>query len=629
MIRMVLARMAFPLLYAVAIVGGGSVSLGAAAGLPLILLAAEFIAVASPTQGDAVARRAAARATAIVYACVIALCVVRSSDGIATEQLWACGLGAGVFGLLAAHELIHSRTTFDRGIALMLLTLVGYRHFRISHIHGHHRHAATAWDPTTARRGEAVGAFLVRSILMQLVGVWRHEGGTRTLAANRLTGDVAAYAVLYGAIIALLGKSAALFLAGQSLIAVATLECFNYVAHYGLARTQNARGDIEPLGHRHCWNSRGSALANWLLFDMGNHGRHHGRGARVDAPNLLPGGYAGAILLALVPPLWKRIMDPRADALAMRTSTRRASVGAAGSALLLALSACATKLPPAPEPLDPRDPEAARRGAYLVAAANCIGCHTDKKAFGQPFAGGGAVATPFGVYYSRNITPDRTHGIGAWSDQAFLRALRQGIAPNGDYYFPAFPFPAFTGMTDRDILDIKAYLMTREPSAAANKKPDVPFPYNVRASMVLWRALYFKEGPLRPDPAKSAEWNRGNYLANAVSHCPECHTHRNKLGALDEKRRFAGGTLDAPGHRTVPNYATKAPNITPHLSDGIGAWSVADIVKLLATGARPNGTFVAAPMSEVVDGTAKLTDADRRAIAVYLKSLSPLAGRAG
>jgi len=293
------------------------------------------------------------------------------------------------------------------------------------------------------------------------------------------------------------------------------------------------------------------------------------------------------------------------------------------------LGGCASKLPPSQAPLSPADPEAAGRGAYLVAAANCIGCHTDKNAFGQPFAGGGEVATPFGVYYSRNITPDRAHGIGAWSDQAFLRALRQGIAPNGDYYFPPFPFPAFTGMTDRDILDIKAYLMTQKPSAAENKRPAVGFPYNVRTTMVLWRTLYFKAGPLKPDPAKSAEWNRGNYLVNAVSHCPECHTHRTKLGGLDEKRRFAGGTLDTPGHRTVPNYATKAPNITPHMSDGIGPWSTADIVRLLQTGARPNGTFVTAPMADVVEGTSKLNDDDRRAIAVYLKSQPALPGRGG
>jgi mono/diheme cytochrome c family protein len=266
------------------------------------------------------------------------------------------------------------------------------------------------------------------------------------------------------------------------------------------------------------------------------------------------------------------------------------------------------------------DADAVKRGAYLVAAANCVGCHTDKKHGGGSFAGGGEVPTPFGIYYSRNITPDPEYGIGAWSDQDFLRALRQGISPSGAHYFPAFPFPSFTGMTDHDILDIRAYLSTQKPVAVANKPHAVPFPFDVRSTMVVWRLLYFTEGPLAPDQSRSPEWNRGRYLVSAVSHCAECHTPRNFLGALDKARSFFGAPLPGEG-------AKHAPNITPDDANGIGKWGLDDITTLLKLGETPDGDFVAAPMSEVVEGTSKLTDSDRAAIAVYLKSVPALPGR--
>jgi mono/diheme cytochrome c family protein len=269
--------------------------------------------------------------------------------------------------------------------------------------------------------------------------------------------------------------------------------------------------------------------------------------------------------------------------------------------------------------LAPPDAASVARGAYLAHAANCVGCHTDKKHGGQPFAGGGEVPAPFGTYYSRNITPDPEHGIGAWSDADFLRALRLGVSPAGEHYFPAFPFPSFTGMTDLDILDIRAFLLTQNPAPAANKPHSVSFPYDVRATMLLWRLLYFTEGPLAPDARASPEWNRGRYLATAVSHCGDCHTPRNSLGALDKKRLFAGGRLAGADRKRVPN-------ITPDVADGIGKWSLDDIVSVLKRGMTPDGEFVAAPMSEVVEGTSKLTDADLKAIAVYLGSVPALPG---
>ncbi len=289
--------------------------------------------------------------------------------------------------------------------------------------------------------------------------------------------------------------------------------------------------------------------------------------------------------------------------------------------LLLILAACAEPQPSGPVAGQP-DPDAVQRGAYLAEAANCAGCHTDTKHGGARLAGGGAVETPFGTYFSRNITPDPTAGIGAWRDADFLRALRRGVAPDGSHYFSAFPFPAFTFMTDRDILDIRAYLMTQPPAAQPNRPHEVGFPFDVRASMVLWRALYFEPGPFKPDPAQSEVWNRGAYLVTAVAHCGECHTPRTVLGGLDEDRRFGGNKLSGLNGKL-------APNISSDEKDGIGKWRAEEIADLLESGMMPNGDFAAAPMSEVVKGTAKLTDADRLAIATYLKTVPPVPGRGG
>ena len=263
-------------------------------------------------------------------------------------------------------------------------------------------------------------------------------------------------------------------------------------------------------------------------------------------------------------------------------------------------------------------PEAIKRGEYLFDAANCVGCHTDGG--GARLAGGRAVLTPFGAYYSRNITPDPVYGIGAWSDEDFVQALRRGTSPAGAHYFPAFPFPAFTGMTDQDILDIKAYLFAQAPVAAPNKPHAVGFPFDMRISVILWRALYFSPGPMAADPGRTPEWNRGAYLANAVAHCGECHTPRTALGGLETERAFSGGELYGPG-------AKLAPNITPDPVEGIGDWSLDEIDRLLERGMTAKGDFVGMPMAEVVDGTAKLTAADRHAIAIYLKSLRPIPGK--
>ncbi|GGF22850.1 diacylglycerol kinase [Aliidongia dinghuensis] len=258
--------------------------------------------------------------------------------------------------------------------------------------------------------------------------------------------------------------------------------------------------------------------------------------------------------------------------------------------------------------------ESVARGAYLFVAADCGSCHTDSKNGGAPLGGGRAIKTAFGTFYTPNISPDRDHGIGTWTDSQFIRAFRKGVSPDGRDYYPAFPYTSFTGMTDRDLLDLKAYLFSQPPVPTADRPHDLRFPYSVRWALMPWKILYFREGPFLGDASRSMEWNRGAYLVKAVTHCGECHSPRNALGAIDKARRFAGVWNGPDG--------LNAPNITPH-PDGLGKWSTSDIEALLKDGITPNGDFVGSGMREVVSNTAKLSDADRHAIAVFLRALPP------
>ena len=262
------------------------------------------------------------------------------------------------------------------------------------------------------------------------------------------------------------------------------------------------------------------------------------------------------------------------------------------------------------------DPAAIARGAYIFNAADCVSCHTDKRNNGVPLAGGRALTTPFGIYYSPNITPDNATGIGKWTLDDFRRALRHGRDDEGNFLFPVFPFTSFTGMSDADIADLFAFLMAQPPVARPNTPHQVKFLYGWRPLLFGWRLLFFREGPLEPVASQSAEWNRGRYLAEAVAHCEECHTPRNFMGALDHSHAFAGNPQGPDRQR--------APNITPDDATGIGKWSVADIETVLLTGKTPDSDLVGGGMHDVVGGTSQLTTQDRHAIAVYLKSLPPL-----
>jgi alkane 1-monooxygenase len=234
------------------------------------------------------------------------------------------GAAAGVFGMLAAHEMIHSRRRGERALGLAMLAGVSYPHFRISHLHGHHRRAATRDDPATARQGESAYRFVLRSAAGQLAEAWRHErrrchGKAWPLAANRVHRSLALTLALYAAIALLFGARSVAFELVQSVTAIVILELFNYVAHYGLTRRRAPDGRLEPLGTAHSWNVA-RRVDNAVLFNGGRHTHHHRKPAlhwqhlRLAAKTpLLPFGLAGSILVALIPPLWRRIMDPKVD----------------------------------------------------------------------------------------------------------------------------------------------------------------------------------------------------------------------------------------------------------------------------------------------------------------------------
>ena len=264
--------------------------------------------------------------------------------------------------------------------------------------------------------------------------------------------------------------------------------------------------------------------------------------------------------------------------------------------------------------------DAVTRGEYLVHAGGCVSCHTAPG--GTAFAGGRALATPFGTFYSPNITPDLDTGIGRWTDAQFLRALRAGVRPDGANYFPVFPFPSFTNITDADALAIKAYLFSLPPVRQTDRPHDVAFPFSWRFLQFGWKTLFFREGPFRVDPSHDAAYNRGAYLVTALAHCGECHTPRNLFGAVKPAAALSG-TPDGPDGQAVPN-------ITPDPATGIGQWQEQDIVTLLATGRTPEESTVKGAMREAVqDGLKFLTDADRQAIAHYLLAQKPIMHKIG
>lgn len=232
---------------------------------------------------------------------------------------------------------------------------------------------------------------------------------------------------------------------------------------------------------------------------------------------------------------------------------------------------------------------------------------------GARYAGGPELPTAFGTFYGPNITADPDTGIGRWTDAQFLRALRHGLRADGANLYPAFPYPSFTLVTDDDALAIKAFLFSLPPVRQSSHEQEVSFPYSWRSLVSIWKWLFFTAGPFRPLPDRSAEYDRGAYLVTALGHCGECHTPRNWFGAMEDDA-FLSGTPNGPDGKKVPN-------ITPDKTSGIGNWSQQDIVNLLKDGQTPEFDFVGGAMAAVVNDTTRLTDADRKAIAVYLKGV--------
>jgi mono/diheme cytochrome c family protein len=259
------------------------------------------------------------------------------------------------------------------------------------------------------------------------------------------------------------------------------------------------------------------------------------------------------------------------------------------------------------------DPQAftqIERGRYLAVASDCVSCHTVPNS-NQPFAGGRAIETPFGNIFAPNITPDPETGIGAWSDDEFDAAVRKGIGRNGSPLYPAMPYNAFTKMSRTDVQAIRAYLNTVTAVHNPRTATALPFPFNIRAAMRVWNALYFKEGEYTFDAQKSSEWNRGAFLVDGPAHCGACHTPKSALGGDKLSQYLQGSYLQG----------WSAPDITNSSRLGLGRWSADDIVAFLKTG-HNRITAATGPMAEAVHlSTSQMTDGDVKAIATYLKSL--------
>jgi mono/diheme cytochrome c family protein len=255
-------------------------------------------------------------------------------------------------------------------------------------------------------------------------------------------------------------------------------------------------------------------------------------------------------------------------------------------------------------------------GLTAFNAGGCASCHAVP---GQPdrlkLGGGLAIPSPFGTFYAPNISPDPVDGIGRWSEAEFVRAVVNGISPAGAHYFPALPYTSYQHAKVEDVRDIFAYLKTLAPVAGKVRDHDVPFPFNVRRNVGIWKLLFMDGKSFRLDAAHSARWNRGAYLVNSLGHCAECHSPRNLLGGIVASQRFAGGP-NPEGEGWVPNITQK----------GIGEWSEKDIAYFLETGATPDGDSAGGSMVRVIKNTSQLSVEDRAAMAEYLKSLPPVEG---
>ena len=255
-------------------------------------------------------------------------------------------------------------------------------------------------------------------------------------------------------------------------------------------------------------------------------------------------------------------------------------------------------------------------GLTTFNAGGCSSCHAVPNQPDRTRLGGGlAIPSPFGTFYAPNISPDPVDGIGRWTEAQFVRAVTQGVSPAGYHYFPVFPYSSYRHARISDIRDLFAFLKTLAPVSGKTRDHDVPFPFNIRRNIGIWKWLFMDDKPFMPDTTRSARWNRGAYLVNGLGHCAECHSPRNFLGGIIAAQRFAGGP-NPEGEGWVPNITQK----------GLGDWSETDIAYFLETGQMPDGDTAGGSMVRVIRNTSQLSPEDRAAIAEYLKSLPPING---
>jgi mono/diheme cytochrome c family protein len=278
-------------------------------------------------------------------------------------------------------------------------------------------------------------------------------------------------------------------------------------------------------------------------------------------------------------------------------------IGCAGLGIALARRPAIASIDPSHPPSF--DTGTIKRGRDLAAIGNCGDCHTARD--GKNFAGGLPVQTPFGTIYSTNITPDPETGIGRWPEAAFARAMREGVDRDGRHLYPTFPYDHFTNVTDADDRALYAYLMTRQPVHAAARENRLAFPFNQRALIAGWKLLYLRRGTYQPDPGRDAEWNRGAYLVEGLTHCGACHTPRNALGAERSKAAFAGGESD---YWSAYALDAHSPSAVP--------WDEPALYAYLRNGWHPDHGTARGPMARVVANLASVGDDDVRAIAVYM-----------
>jgi mono/diheme cytochrome c family protein len=256
-------------------------------------------------------------------------------------------------------------------------------------------------------------------------------------------------------------------------------------------------------------------------------------------------------------------------------------------------------------------------GQTIFNAGGCSSCHAVPNQPDRLKLGGGlALPSPFGTFYVPNISPDPNDGIGRWSEADFVTAVLKGTSPSGAHFYPAFPYASYQHAKVENVRDLFAYLKSLPPVQGRVRDHDLPFPFNIRRTVGVWKLLFLDDKPFVPDAAHSAAWNRGAYLVNGLGHCAECHSPRNFLGGIIAAQRFAGGP-NPEGEGWVPNITQKG---------DLAEWSVKDIAYFLETGDLPEGDKATGSMARVIKNTSQLSPQDRDAMAEYLKSLPPVEG---